>query len=234
MLVKDAAQKAVDFTVQAQNPGKGWRYSFKSGDNDSSVTAWGAQLLKSAELAELNFSKDTYKSILAWYDEVTEVNYSRTGYTDPRLGKVVIPGVNEHFADHPSLSAISAMTRIFLKGTKADPRIRGGVDLALADLPEWDARGVKVDFYYWYYGSYMMFLFDGPSGSNWKRWNDKILPAVINPQCKVKGDCRKGSWEPVDRWSSEGGRVYTTAMGALILQVYYRSVHALNPYMKAK
>jgi hypothetical protein len=231
MLVRDAAQKALDYAVQAQNLGKGWRYSFRSGDCDSSVTAWAAQLLKSAELAELTVNKDAYKGIFAWYDEVTEASYGRTGYTDARLGKVVIPGVNEQYGDHPSLSAISAMTRTFL-GKRGDPRVRGGLELCKGDLPEWDARNLKVDFYYWYYASYMMFLVEGPTTGAWKQWNEKIKTAILDHQNVSKGDCRCGSWDPVDRWSSEGGRVYTTAMGALVMEVYYRSAHALNAYLK--
>ena len=31
-----------------------------------------------------------------------------------------------------------------------------------------------------------------------------------------------GSWEPIDRWGGEGGRVYATAINALTLEVYYR------------
>lgn len=222
-MIKDAAQKAISYTEQAQNPGKAWRYSFRSGDNDSSVSGWGAQVMKSAEVAELSFNKDTvYKGVIAWYDEVTENSYHRVGYTDQRMGKVVIPGVNEHFADHPALTAIAVMTRIFITKSKADPHCRGGADQVIADLPEWDDKGLKVDFYYWYYASFAMFQFDGPSGPYWKKWNEKIKAAVLDKQNKTAGDCKHGSWEPVDRWSSEGGRVYTTATGALTLEVYYR------------
>ena len=35
-----AAQKALDFLLSAQNPDKGWRYTPKSGDSDTSVTRW--------------------------------------------------------------------------------------------------------------------------------------------------------------------------------------------------
>src|SRR5579862_5259804 len=75
------AQKAVDFLVAAQNPGKGWRYTPRSGDNDTSVTGWAAMALKSADLSGLTFPKSTAEGTRAWFDEVTEGTYSRVGYT---------------------------------------------------------------------------------------------------------------------------------------------------------
>lgn len=50
-IVRDAAQRAVDFLVAAQNPGKGWRYSARSGDNDSFVTGWCVLALHAAARA---------------------------------------------------------------------------------------------------------------------------------------------------------------------------------------
>jgi hypothetical protein len=35
-------------------------------------------------------------------------------------------------------------------------------------------------------------------------------------------DCRRGSWDPVDPWSADGGRVYATAVNTLCLEIYYR------------
>ncbi|MCK6439332.1 MAG: hypothetical protein L6Q71_03930, partial [Planctomycetes bacterium] len=53
--IKPHAQRAVDFIVNAQNPGMGWRYDVRPGINDSSVTAWMVLALKSARMAELDF-----------------------------------------------------------------------------------------------------------------------------------------------------------------------------------
>ena len=31
-----------------------------------------------------------------------------------------------------------------------------------------------------------------------------------------------GSWDPIGQWSKWGGRIYSTALNALTLEVYYR------------
>jgi hypothetical protein len=229
-MFKENAQRAVDYTCQAQNPNKAWRYSARCGDNDTSVSGWAGQALKSAETAGLNFNKEAYRGLLDWIDECTESSYGGVGYIDTRAdAKVVKPGDNEHFSHHPALTAIGVMTRVFLN-KRGDPRTRGGMDKVIGDLPDWDAQGLKVDFYYWYYASYAIFLYDGATGPYWKKWNERVKTAILDKQNRAKGDCRHGSWEPVDRWSTDGGRVYTTAMGALILEVYYRYPSSVNAY----
>ena len=45
---------------------------------------------------------------------------------------------------------------------------------------------------------------------------------------EMKG-CQDGSWDPAqDTWGDSGGRVYTTAMGALCLEVYYRYMKGMT------
>ncbi|MBI4566398.1 MAG: terpene cyclase/mutase family protein [Planctomycetes bacterium] len=219
-LFKDQAQKSVDFTVASQNPSKAWRYSYKSGDNDSSVTGWAVMVLKSAELSGLTFPRTSYDGARAWFDEVTDEAYGRVGYIHKGTGKVFVVGMNEHFSHHEALSAIAVMSRIFMDRTKADPRITNGCDLLLKDLPQW--KDVEIDYYYWYYASLALFQYDGPSGPKWKAWNEKMKDALVKNQNMGSAGCKHGSWDPIDRWSGEGGRVYGTAINALTLEVYYR------------
>ena len=55
-----------------------------------------------------------------------------------------------------------------------------------------------------------------------------LTSAVANTQHQAGQPCRyRGSWDPVDAWSPEGGRVYATAILAMCLQVYYRYDKAL-------
>jgi hypothetical protein len=57
-------------------------------------------------------------------------------------------------------------------------------------------------------------------GHAWKTWN-KALKEALLPNQASKG-CAKGSWEPAGPWGARGGRVYATALGALMLESYYR------------
>jgi hypothetical protein len=219
--LKEPAQKAIDFTVAAQNPGKAWRYSAKCGDNDSSVSGWAVMALKSAELSELSFPKTAYEGALNWFNEATEQNgYYQVGYNARSTGKVYVPGKNEQFDHHASMTAVAVMSRIFMQKRKAEPAL-GGVNLLVADLPEWKTN--KIDFYYWYYSSLALFQYDGPEGPMWKKWNEPMKNALVPNQKTGKDGCRNGSWDPdQERWGAEGGRVYAVSINALTLEVYYR------------
>ena len=73
-----------------------------------------------------------------------------------------------------------------------------------------------------YYASLALFQFDGPKGQKWSSWNEPMKKMLVENQNLKSSGCRRGSWEPVDRWSCEAGRVYATAINALTLEVYYR------------
>jgi hypothetical protein len=213
----------VDFLVSAKNPGRAWRYSERSGENDTSVTGWAVLALKSAELSELSFPKYAGDDALSWIDEAT--SQARVGYTGAGTGKVYVPGRNEQFSDHPTMNAVSVVSRIFLHRKRPDPALASTL---AADLPAWTPG--DVDFYYWYYGSLALFRYDGPDGAMWKKWNEPMKNALVTNQKTRRSGCENGSWDPtVDRWGFEGGRVYATAINALTLEVYYRYTILLVP-----
>jgi len=229
--LKEPAQKGIEFLITAQNPGKGWRYQAKSGDNDVSVTGWAVMALKSAELSELNFNKEAaYQGAINWLNEATEKeNYSRVGYNAKGTGIVYVPG-HEGFMHHESMSAVAVMSRIFMQKSKKEPTLNA-VHLLVQDLPEWKDK--KIDFYYWYYATLALFQYDGPDGPMWKKWNEPMKNAIVANQATAKDGCRNGSWNPdVDRWGFEGSRVYGVALNALSLEVYYRYVNVFGTTRK--
>jgi hypothetical protein len=214
-LLKEPAQKAIDFLVAAQNPGKGWRYSPKSGESDTSVTGWAVMALKSAELSSLSFPKSASDGAIAWLDSVTDpAKGYAVGYRAKDDGNPPVPGTNDAFDNHPTLSAIGVVSRLFVQKKKQEPAL-SAVNLIVADLPE--AKGKKADPYYWYFGTLALFQYDAPDGPQWRRWNESVKAALIPSQQK------DGSWdEQAVRWGSEGGRVTITALNTLTLEIYYR------------
>ncbi len=94
-------------------------------------------------------------------------------------------------------------------------------DLMLKTLPEWDdADGFTND---WYYGSYAMYQM---GGKHWKAWNKAMKTAVVDSQ--EQGGSSKGSWVPNGPWGHAGGRVYSTAIYVLCLEVYFRYAKVLG------
>jgi hypothetical protein len=230
---RSAAQKAVDFTVAAQNPGRGWRYRYQAGENDSSCTGWAVMVLKSAEMSGLSFDRRAYDGAMAWFESVlfqaraaggTGGSVYKAGYQTAEDAPVFIPGINDQYDQHPSMTAIWIMSEVFITHNRSS-RLLSGAQAILADPPQWDNPpnlDKRVDFYYWYYAALAMYQIDGPNGEMWKRWNRHLVPALVNSQNRADGQCRRGSWEPVDRWSCRGGRVYATAINTLTMEVYYR------------
>jgi hypothetical protein len=113
---------------------------------------------------------------------------------------------------------------LFLGVDTADDRVAGAAGFITQDdaLPAWifkpqDANTDHQNLYYWYYGTLGCFQY---GGDVWKKWNEKMKAALVPNQCK-DGD-NDGSWDPDDCWGAWGGRVYSTALGCLSLEVYYR------------
>jgi hypothetical protein len=221
MNFRGPAQQAIDFLVAAQNPDRGWRYTKQCGDNDTSVTGWAVMALKSAELSDLSVPAAAYEKARRWLDEATEPSgYYRVGYNARNSGKVFVPGKNDSYVHHESMTAVGVLCRIFMRKDKRDPAL-GGVALLVADLPV--TKTDWTDYYYWYYGSLALFQYDGPNGPHWKKWEAAMRDALVPHQKTGKDGCANGSWSSDDeRWGFEGGRVYATAINALTLEVYYR------------
>jgi len=218
--LRKPAQMGVAWVGRSQNPYCAWRYGCADGDNDTSVTGWMTMVLKSAILCGIDVEHTSLDHAAAFIDEMTEEN-GRTGYqqkggyparvTGPTLEK--FPAQNSE-----SLTAVGMLVRIFDgHAAGADPSIGKGADLLVAQLPKWDPQ--FIDFYYWYYGTLAMFQVGGP---RWEKWNAAMKTAIVDHQRLDRAEDEFGSWDPVDPWSQEGGRVYATALNCLCTEVYYR------------
>lgn len=218
-LFQTNAQKGLDFCAASQSPTGGWRYSVRSPDADSSITGWMLMALKSGKVGGLTVSQPSITSALAYLETLTDpagrLGYQRRGDTPVREGP---RGQSFPARESESLTSVGMFSRImFGEDPAKSPVLQKGSQLLQAKLPVWDKNGGKIDMYYWYYGTLSMFQI---GGTQWELWNHAMESAIIASQ-NLEPPLR-GSWDPVDPWGEEGGRVYSTAILCLCLEVYYR------------
>ncbi|MBI4613810.1 MAG: terpene cyclase/mutase family protein [Planctomycetes bacterium] len=218
----EPARKAVAFLVAAQNPGKGWRYKPRAGDNDTSVTGWAIVALLDARSAGFEVPPEAFEGARSWIDSATDEESLRTGYisrgdTGARLRDQI-----GRFATVETSTAISILARLLLGTRRDDPLVYGQGVLLLQSRPAWDPSGgpggtSTIDFYYWYYGTLAMHQM---GWEFWKEWNEKMKTAIVGHQRTDGDEC--GSWDPIDAWGPSGGRIYATACNVLALETYFR------------
>ena len=239
-LLRKNMMKAVSLIQRSRNPYGVWRYALEpNGDNDSSVTGWMIFALKTAQDGKIPVSKDNYDGAKSWFAQMTDPGNGRTGY-DYKFGRGSAPARPEGYKDRwpgnksESLTAVALLCSIFMAdATKIRNNkdygdyeiLKKQADLCVRTLPVWDDPGGSIDMYYWYYATFAMYQW---GGNHWTQWQKAIEKALIPNQCTEstgykKDDNLYGSWDPIGPWGEgEGGRVYSTATGALILEVYYR------------
>jgi hypothetical protein len=218
-VLRAPAQKAIEYIQSARNPYKVWRYFPRDGDNDTSVTSWMVMALKTAEAFKLKTDADAFKASALWFDQVTDPASGRAGYTRVGEGSSRKAGTQMKFpaGDTEVLTAAGLLCRFFLgQDPKTRPMMQAAADTLLAKLPASGGDG-SLDLYYWYWGTLAMRQMEGDS---WKAWNAKMQEAVSSRQRK-DGNF-KGSWDALDAWSEDGGRVYATALMVLCLESSYR------------
>jgi hypothetical protein len=217
-LFKASAQEGANYILKCRNPYLAWRYGERPGDNDTAVTGWMVMALRSAKSGGLDVDPEAFLGAVAWLDKVTDPETGRAGYTARGDGPVRPQELIAAFpADRTeSLTAEAVFTRLLGGAETDDAAVRRGVDLCLKSLPAWDGNAGGTDFYYWYFGTLAMSRL---GGDDQRRWNEAVVDALV-PYQRGEGDgCARGSWDPVDPWGQEGGRVYSTAIDALILEV---------------
>jgi hypothetical protein len=221
-LLARTCQDAVNYIQRARNPYGAWRYDVPPmGDQDTSMTGWMVFALKAAEDADLQVDRGAYEGAMSMIDEFTDEASGRVGYNALGNRSSRITGVNDHFPAEKgeAMTAVGLLCRIFMgqDDLKQYPMLKKHGDLMLRSLPKWDPDGFGNDMYYWYYGTYAMYQL---GGKHWRLWEEALQETVLKNQRK-DGDA-KGSWDPNGPWGFAGGRVYSTAMLALSIEVYFR------------
>jgi hypothetical protein len=216
---RQAASKAVEFIHYTQHEDGGWRYSEDpGGPSDVSVTGWQMLAMKAAHRAGVaEISEDCITRMEGFFKSCEGGVTGRTLYQ---------PGRDLH-TDAPT--AIGMLWQQFILEKPDAPLVASGAKYLAAKAersfqrkgtpPKRQFAALPGEVYTYYNGTLAMFQAGGP---NWKQWNDVVRDTLIVQQCPADQECRRGSWDPTGRWGPEGGRVYSTALAVLTLEVYYR------------
>lgn len=204
--LKAPVRRAIDFTIDAQNPSSGgWRYgplgtSVERGD--TSQLGWQLMALTSAHYAKIPIPGQTWTRAGTYLNSVASGSYGGLAAYRP----------DERWRPSAAMTAEALLCRMFLRQTNS--KLTGeAAGYLMQKLP----GSGRVNYYYWYYGTLALFhLHDG----HWTRWNSAVKRQLVSLQ--RRDGPLAGSWDTDSVWGGSGGRVYTTALGALTLEVYYR------------
>jgi len=94
-----------------------------------------------------------------------------------------------------------------------DTRLKRGIQFLSTHEPS------TTDMYFNYYATQVLHHY---GGEPWPKWNDKMRAYLVKSQATAGHE--RGSWFFIDQHGSQGGRLYTTAMCTMILEVYYRYI----------
>ncbi len=194
--LRKPAQQAVDFIAAAQHYRGGWGYLPKQ-PGDLTLSGWQIMALKSAFAAGLEVPASTILRIDPFLDSQQAESGIFYGYQQP--GK------------NPTCTAIGQLVRLFRGMTHTDPRV---LEAAAYFTKSGRSNG---DAYFNYYATLFLFHVGGPL---WENWNPNMREHLIATQSTSGHE--SGSWYFENPFGKEGGRLYTTAMCAMTLEVYYR------------
>jgi hypothetical protein len=203
--LKVAAQAAVNFVVAAQGDNGSWGYG-PNANGDTSIVGWQVQALKSGKLANLKVPDEAFKKAGMFLESVSGQSGATYGYTTKSDA-----GGN--------LTAVGLLCRQYMGWGPNNPSLARGVQV-LQSLPPKRAWNM----YYYYYATQVLHFYGGKDWDDGKGggWNPPMRDWLVDTQVQAKGP-NEGSWDPQnDVIGTAGGRLMTTALCLLTLEVYYR------------
>lgn len=218
--LKPAVETGIAAMLEARQPERAWRY-FPAEVSDVPTTTAVVVALRIAE--EAGFHVDgAYKApSLALLDALVDKKTGRVAYH---------PGSDQLGYTPTTANAASALLVRAWLGAVRTPEAALSMR-ALADRrPKWSIKhkrmkvnGVErevqignLDLYGWWHATEALARIGGPE---WTAWNDFLKKALLSHQ-RPSGHAA-GSWDPEGTYGRVGGRVFSTTLGALMLQVYY-------------
>lgn len=201
--LKQLVARGVSFTAVAQHENGSWGY-VPGSPGDTTVTGWQVLSLIAAKRSDIDLRTHTLGDAKRFVMSTCTDRDYWFGYKGP-------PG-------EPTTTAIGLTLMLYLGES---PDYTPFYD-AIGDLAR---RGPTLtNVYHDYYGTLAL---HHCRHHDWDSWNTKLRDHLVATQAKSGHEA--GSWHFPDRWGDIGGRLYTTAMCAMILEVYYRYLPLYGP-----
>jgi len=205
-VAKAKATMVVNYIVNAQGKNGSWGYTGPNpSDGDTSIIGWQVQALASAKMAEIKFDSDkVFRNANKFLESVSTDSGSKYGYTTKGASQTLTP--------------VGLLSRYYMREMNPrHPAFARGVDF----LKQFPPRKEYFDMYYYYYATQVVHFYEGP---DWhKFWNPKMRDLLIDLQRKGADDAIAGSWDKDQGFiGSACGRLGTTCLAVLTLEVYYR------------
>lgn len=201
------ARAAVRYTLSMQHPTDGgWRYQ-RGDSGDTSQLGWQIMTLKSAQLADIGISKTTWTRVDRFLRRV------RRGHNGG------LAAYRPNSAVSRSMTAEALFCRLLQNEQHIGELSNAAIDEAVTSIAEQFPNVEQKNLYYWYYATLALHRCQQNSSvaaEAWESWNHRLTTTLVTTQ---QAD---GSWDVDTAWGGCGGRVYTTALSALCLEVYYR------------
>lgn len=220
--LKQSTEKAIDFILTQKNKNGGYAYhESQSNLTDMSLSGWCIMALKSSMLCGIR-EKDIKANFVEFgnfMDKQLTTTGDNTSTTkgdswyqikDGQVnGKKFIKSVAS-----TACAAVGMLMRQYLGWHRSEPWLEASANGLIKYMPK---RWKNMDVYKVYYAYLSLFQ---QGGENWKTWNKQVTQIILDGQRK-DGDF-KGSWDNNSHMIKPSGRVLTTAMLCLSLEIYYR------------
>ena len=177
--------------------------------------------LRSGKHGGLAVDPDAFAGARIWIDKMTDPDYGKVGYLMRGSSSARPESLVDKFpAEHTeSMTAAGILVRLLTGEDRNSADVRKGADLCLKKPPVWNPDAGTIDMYYWLHGTVAMYRI---GADDWRRWSAYLLKAALPHQHAEGSGSRTGSWDPVGPWGADGGRVYSTAVMTMMLEVAFR------------
>jgi len=192
---KVCAGAGVGFIVNLQGPQSGGWGSDPNGKRDTVNTGLQLMALLAAKRSRVIIPRRIFLGVKHYLESV-EVQQETYTYQ---------PGSPRNDA----MTALGLYSQMGLGAARDTPILKNG-------CREISRRGLQPDPFYNCLATYC--LFHHADSADWKKWNESLQQSLLKSQ--GSDGAMGGSWKPTDY--KAGGRLFTTCLNLLTLEVYYR------------